>query len=140
MVVEIFCNWFMGIYYDFRFRRGDNTLFVYLLKKIASALFKYNLKNYNSYGYSTLIIEKEKGTMDGKIEKKKYFLMNKKIYSQRFSTDCFSDYFNDLGRRTCIGLDDYYEYQTERATIEELRLQNSYFINSLYSNTGSNNA
>lgn len=138
MVVEIFGSWFMGIYNDFRFRRGDNTLFVYLLKGIASALFKYNLRNYNRYGYCTLFIEKEKGTMDGKIEKKKYFLMNKKIYSSRFSTDCFSDYFNDLGRKTSIGLDDYYEYRTERATIEELKLQNSYFINSLYSNTGSN--
>ena len=140
MVVEIFCNWFMGIYYDFRIRRGDNTLLVYLLKGIAATLFKYNLKNYNQYGYSTLFIEKEKGTMDGKIEKKKYFLMNKKIYSQRFSTDCFSDYFNELGRNTYLGLDDYYEYRTERATIEELKMQNSYFINSLYSNTGSNNA
>ena len=66
--------------------------------------------------------------------------MNKKIYSQRFSTDCFSDYFNELGRNTYLGLDDYYEYRTERATIEELKMQNSYFINSLYSNTGSNNA
>jgi hypothetical protein len=137
MVVELFCNWFMGIYYDFRIRRGDNTLFIYILKGIASRLFKYNLRNYNRYGYSTVFLEKERGIMDGKIDKKRYYLMNKKIYSIRFSTDCFSDYFNDLGRKTSIGLDDYYEYQTERATIEELKLQNSYFINSLYNNTGS---
>ena len=83
------------------------------------------------------LLKKKKEQWTEKIEKKKYFLMNKKIYSQRFSTDCFSDYFNDLGKKTSIGLDDYYEYQTERATIDELKLQNSYFINSLYSNTGS---
>ena len=58
--------------------------------------------------------------------------MNKKIYSLRFSTDCFSDYFNDLGRKTMVGLDDYFEYAGERATVDELKMQNSFFINSLY--------
>ena len=139
MFVEMYCRWFMGIYTDFRIRRGDNTLFVYILKAIATILFRYNARNYNKYGYSAVFIEKERGTMDGKIEKKRYYLMNKKIYSQRFSTDCFSDYFNDMGRKTYLGIDDYYEYRTERATIEELKMQNSYFINSLYSNTGSSN-
>ena len=58
--------------------------------------------------------------------------MNKKIYSRRFSTDCFSDYFNDMAKKTKIGLNDYMEYVTEKATIDELKQQNSYFINSLY--------
>lgn len=62
---------------------------------------------YNNYGFSVTSIEKERGTMDGKAEKKKYYLMHKKIYSQRFSTDCFSDYFNDLAKNTKIGLNDY---------------------------------
>ena len=75
---------------------------------------------------------KEKGTMDGKIEKKKYFLMNQKIYANRFSTDCFSDYFNDMARKSKMGLHDYVTYQTEKATVEELKMQNSYFINGLY--------
>lgn len=30
------------------------------------------------------------------------------------------------------GLDDYREYVTEKATVEELKAQNSYFINALY--------
>ena len=75
--------------------------------------------------------------MDGKIKRQKYFLMNKKIYARRFSTDCFSDYFNDMALRSEVGLMDYPEYQTERASVEELRYQNSYFINSLYRDTGS---
>ena len=70
--------------------------------------------------------------MDGKAENKKYFLMNKKIYARRFSTDCFSDYFNDLARRSHVGLDDYEEYATERATVDELKMQHSYFIDALY--------
>ena len=70
--------------------------------------------------------------MDGKTEKKKYYLMNKKIYSQRFSTDCFSDYFNELAKGIHIGMNDYTEYATEKASVQELKRQNSYFINSLY--------
>ena len=31
--------------------------------------------------------------MDGKTEKKKYYLMNAKIYAKRFSTDCFKRLF-----------------------------------------------
>lgn len=70
--------------------------------------------------------------MDGKPERKKYFIMNRKIYSRRFSTDCFSDYFNELAKRSRVGIADYREYVTEKASVDELRAQNSYFINSLY--------
>lgn len=126
---------FINLYYDFRFRRGDNTLLVHILKSIASLLYRRNARICNSYGYSVLEVEKERGTMDGKTEKKKYFLMNKKIYSERFCTDCFSDYFNDMARKTKVGLNDYKEYATEKATVAELKRQNSYFINALYNNS-----
>ena len=76
--------------------------------------------------------------MDGEKQEKVYFLMNKKIYSSRFSTDCFSDYFNEMARKTKVGLMDYPEYMTERATMEELQAQNSYFIRSLYKDEDNN--
>lgn len=125
-------NKVIRLYYDFRFRRGDNTLLIRMLKNVSAWVWKRNLRIYNRYGFSVVKIAKERGTMDGKAEKKKYFLMNKKIYSRRFSTDCFSDYFNDLAGKANIGIGDYLEYTTEKATVEELKLQNSYFINSLY--------
>lgn len=138
MIAEIAFAKFMNLYYDFRFRRGDNTLLVYVLKNIVSWIFKWNLRNYNRFGYCVCQIEKERGTLDGKIDKKKYYLMNKKIYSKRFSTDCFSDYFNSLARESKVGIMDYLEYTTERASVEELKMQNSYFMNSLYKNASSN--
>ncbi len=135
-IEDMLCEWlfnrFITTYTDFRYRRGDNTLFIYLYKKLVAWVWKRNVRNYNRYGYSVLGIEKERGTMDGKTDKKKYYLMNAKIYAKRFSTDCFSDYFNDLASRTNVGLDDYLEYQTEKASVSELKEQNSYFINSLY--------
>jgi len=132
MFSEWLFNRFIATYTDFRCRRGDNTLFIYLYKKFVAWVWNRNVRNYNRYGYCVLNVEKERGTMDGKADNKKYYLMNAKIYSKRFSTDCFSDYFNDLASRTKVGLDDYLEYQTEKATVRELQSQNSYFINSLY--------
>ena len=132
MLSEWAFNRFLSLYYDFRFRRGDNTLLVHILKSVVAWLWRRNLRIYNRFGYSVLKIEKERGTMDGKTENKKYYLMSAKIYAQRFSTDCFSDYFNDMARNTHVGLADYAEYLTEKASVEELRMQNSYFINSLY--------
>ena len=133
---EIITDWLfdrvMGFYYDLRFKRGDNTLLVYLLKSITAKLFRRNIEIYNRYGYSRLFLEKESGTMDKKIFKRKYYIMNGKIYRKRFSTDCFSDYFNELAKKTNVGLNDYREYLTEKASVEELKMQNSYFINSLY--------
>ncbi len=132
MLSEWAFNRFLSLYYDFRFRRGDNTLLVHILKSVVAWLWRRNLRIYNRFGYSVLKIEKERGTMDGKTENKKYYLMSAKIYAQRFSTDCFSDYFNDMARRSYTGLADYLEYATEKASVEELKMQNSYFINSLY--------
>lgn len=132
MLSEWAFNHFLSLYYDFRFRRGDNTLLVHIFKSVVAWLWRRNLRIFNRYGYSVLKIEKERGTMDGKTENKKYYLMSAKIYAQRFSTDCFSDYFNDMARRSYTGLADYLEYATEKASVEELKMQNSYFINSLY--------
>ena len=107
MISEWATEGFLRLYTDFRFRRGDNTLALYLLKSVAAWLWRRNLRMKNRFGYSVLKIEKERGTLDGKPEKKKYFLMNAKIYARRFSTDCFSDYFNDLAKKSKTGLSDY---------------------------------
>ena len=132
MVSEWAFEKFISLYYKFRHRRGDNTLLIYLLKTVTAFLWRRNLRLNNQFGYCVLHIEKARGTMDGKAEKKKYFLMNRKIYARRFSTDCFSDYFSDLAQKSPVGLQDYIAYANEKATVEELKLQNSYFINSLY--------
>ena len=132
MLSEWTFNKFINLYYDFRFRRGDNTLLVYILKSVTVFLWRRNLRIYNRFGYSVLKIEKERGTMDGKTYKKKYYLADAKIYRSRFATDCFSDYFNELAKKSKVGLKDYLEYASEKATVEELKAQNSYFVNALY--------
>ena len=135
-IEEMLCDWaftkFISLYYDFRHTRGDNTLLVYLLKCIVSKIWARNERIYNRFGYSVLSIEKERGTQDSKPEKKRYYLANYKIYRERFTTDCFSDYFNELAEKSGVGLMDYRAYASVKASVEELRLQNSYFIRDLY--------
>ena len=135
-IEEMLCEWafgkFISMYYDFRYRRGDNTLLVYALKCIVSKIYARNERIYNRYGYCVLSLERERGTREGKPKKKKYYLSNYKIYRERFKTDCFADHFNALAEQSKIGLMDYICYASVKASVDELKQQNSYFINGLY--------
>ena len=132
MLYEKTFNWFLRLYYGFRNKRGDNTLLVHILKSVVSKIYTHCERLYNRFGFCVLSVYKERGTQDEKPERKRYFLASYKIYRERFSTDCFSDYFNELAEKSGIGLLDYIEYGTVKASVEELKQQNSYFIRSLY--------
>ena len=57
--------------------------------------------------------------------------MFKKIYSKRFSTDCFSEYFNEKALKSAVGINDIPEFASEKASFEEMLQENSYFFNDL---------
>ena len=122
---------FTNLYYKYRFKRSDNTLPMYMLKKLVSMFNHFYNGIYNTFGYCYITSQVENGTMDGKVLERKYYIMFKKIYSRRFSTDCFSDFFTQKALQSTIGIDDLEEYGTDKATFEELKKQNSYFINDL---------
>lgn len=134
-LAELLYNWlfgkFAGLYYQYRFVRSDNTLPMYVLKAITAKIHHYYTGIYNRFGYCRLRVQVESGTQDGQLDENKYYLMSKKIYSKRFSTDCFSDFFTEKALRSPVGIDDLREYATEKATFAELGAQNSYFINDL---------
>lgn len=122
---------FENLYHKYRFVRSDNTLPMYTLKKLTATIHNYYNGIYNTFGYCKLDLGVESGTQDGQLLERNYFLMNKKIYSKRFSTDCFSDFFTNKNLRSPVGINDLPEYQSEKATFEELQQQNSYFIEDL---------
>ena len=131
LICQIILENFSNKYYTYRFNRADNTLPMYLYHGFAAALNKYHKGIYNTFGHYKLKIQVEKGTMDEKAKDCKYYLMSKKIYSRRFSTDCFSDFFNEKALRSSIGLDDLDEFAREKASFEEMMKENSYFFNDL---------
>ena len=131
---------FLNVYTQYRYMRSDNTLFMYTLKKITAKLNNYYNGIYNTFGYCKLSVQVESGTQDGEKAEKNYYLMSKKIYSKRFSTDCFSDFFSVKSLRSPIGIDDLQEYETEKATFDELKEQKSYFIEDLMNKQEKENA
>ena len=122
---------FVSLYYNYRFTRGDNTLSMHILKMVTAKVQHYYTGIYNTFGYCPLRVQVESGTQDGELDENKYYLANKKIYSKRFSTDCFSDFFTQKALRSPVGLDDLPEYRTEKATFDEMDKQHSYFFNDL---------
>lgn len=131
LLYELVFNKFVDLYYRYRFSRSDNTLAIYFLKNITAKIQRYYTNIYNRFGYCVLRVQVESGTQDGQISETNYYLAHKKIYSNRFSTDCFSDYFQSKALRSPVGINDLREYATEKATLEELNEQNSYFIQDL---------
>ena len=135
-LAELLYSWlfgkFSGVYYQYRFVRSDNTLLMYLLKLFTAKMHHYYSGIYNRFGCCTLRVQVESGTQDGELAEHKYYLMTKKIYSKRFSTDCFSDFFTEKVLRSPVGINDLPEYETEKATFEEMQAQNSYFVNALF--------
>lgn len=119
---------FQNIYYQYRYQRSDQTLLFYLIKNFVSSYHHSFMKRYNTFGYNIQIIEMDKGTLDAQKETNKYYLLHKKIYARRFATDAFSDYFRVKTKKSKIGLNDLEEFETERATLDELESENSYFI------------
>ena len=113
---------------------------MYAFKKVIALFNHYYNGIYNTFGYSTQTVQLESGTQDGEIKEKQYYLMSKKIYAKRFSTDCFSDFFSVKSLRSPIGLNDLQEYETEKATFDELKEQKSYFIEDLINKQEKENA
>ena len=122
---------FQDVYYEYRYNRGDTSLPMYLIKSVISFFYDMHTRIHNRFGYCKLHCDVERGTQDAEAESKVYYIMSKKIYSKRFSTDCFSDFFNEKALRSTVGIDDLDEYASEKASFEELKRQNSYFINDL---------
>lgn len=134
MICEFFINKFSPLYLKFRFNRQDKTLFITIIKNIIGQASCYLNKISNNYGYRKYILEAQSGRMEGETTLHKYFIMNKKIYSNRFATDCFARYFEKRQRTSNVGINDLNSYLDTRANFNELKKTNSYFINELLKN------
>lgn len=131
-LTELFYGWlynrYANIYTDYRYNRGDNTLTYYLITSLMGKMQHYYTGIYNRFGFNALNVQVESGTLDGERKDGKYYLSWKKIYSNRFSTDCMSAFWSERAINSSVGLNDVDEYQTSMASWDELKAQNSYFV------------
>lgn len=122
---------FIKLYYDYRYKRSDNILTVYLLKKFTAWLHSKNTAVHDRFGYYRSVVETRAGTMDGEVVRHKYYLAKKKIYADRFSTDCYSEILTAEAATTNLGIEDMPSYAGTKPTVQEFEQQNSFFIREL---------
>lgn len=131
-------------YCDFRYRRGDYSLPFYIKKNLLATFFNWYIRKINTFGYYKMKVQIEDGAGLDKPKKNYYYIAFKKIYANRFRSDCFCDYFYNKSRSSGIGLDEVPEFDTVLAKISEMKLMNSYFyemldfVNRQYSNPKNN--
>ena len=123
-IVPKFCEW----YPTYRYSCGDNKLTVRFLHWVASAFSRHYNRIYNIFGYMESSLTVIDGREEEAAESHRYFLAHKKIYSRRFATDCYREFFAERSRKSGKGIEDYPTYKTVCASPKELHQQNSYFI------------
>ena len=131
IVYDLLFSRFREFYIKYKHFRSDKTLLLYLYKKLFIKFNHRYVKLLKTYGYNILKLKSEKGTLDNEFEENNYYLMHKKIYSDRFATDAFSDFFVSKSLNCNIGLSDIEEYKNVKANIEEFEKQNSFFISDI---------
>lgn len=119
---------FSDVYYEYR-SSTYNTLSLYLFKSIVTKFNNYYKRIHNLFDFIPVTLFIEDGRQDGDREKGKYYLISKKIYSERFSTDCFSGVLEEKTLKSGVGLSDMPSYNGKKATVEEMMKVHSYFFN-----------
>lgn len=130
IIIDFLFEKFKDKYLQHRYLRGDNTLFIYLYKKIINTMYQYKERISNTFGFFDMKLNVEEGNLeDKKVLECRYFLMKKKIYSKRFATDAFNEFFIKKALASDIGFDELESFTTVKANFEEMLKENSYFFN-----------
>lgn len=118
------------IYYSLRNLRGDanNTLLVYLMKKLYNPIFRHHdriTKYYTVYTANLRIedaMQKEVLT-----EKGKYYICMKKTYSDRFATDGLKQFYHQKALKSKYGLNDFPKFKEKHISVQEMEDTGSLF-------------
>lgn len=122
---------FTNLYVQYRYIRSDNTLSMHILKSITAAMQRHYTSVCNTFGCGVLSLAVESGKMNGEQIERRWYKMPKKVYANRYSTDCLAGIFERRAEQNNVGIDDLPEYAGSRATWEELQAQHSHFQNDM---------
>ncbi len=124
---------FNKVYYNIRNLRGDNTLFVYLLKKLYSPINNHYVRIFNQYSIYTSTLRVSNGMTDEKLtDKGKYYLSTKKDYAARFATDGIKEFYDKKALRSKYGLNDFECYADLHPSCEEMKKVKSHFYDQIF--------
>ena len=122
-------NFRNNVYVKYRFFRNDDSLLFTLINMISFKCQKYLDKYKNTFDYKKITFTKSYGSeSDVALREDNYFLIKKKVYAKRYSTDCYSGAQKKDYLSSQKGFFEMESYSGQTATEKELRLQNSYFV------------
>lgn len=137
-VEPIICEWILDkvlkFIEKFRYYRRDNTLLFYLISSFGCYVKLYLSRRKNTFDYMKRRIKKVSGneTIGIEIEEDNYYLMKKKDFALRYSTDSYKLAKKEAFLKSIKGFRDLPEYKSELASEEDLALLHSYFIEMLF--------
>ena len=127
-ILNNFLRKFRDFYFKFRFFRSDVTLLSHSLHLLASKVYDFLQFCHNRFDYTPVQLYLKKGNQEGQGTPVIYNLAKVKIYSNRYSTDCYSSIFN---RIPSLGINKMPVYGGLHMTFEEFKAQNSYLFEEL---------
>ncbi len=135
MILESVVNSYKSFYVRFRFYREDKTIFTYLFSKLAKACNIALLRFVNTFSYRVQPLKLSHGSIDGTIGidegNHKYYLMNKKIFADRYSTACYEAFRYEEKINATHGINERPSFSDLVASVDELKSEHSYFIDRL---------
>ena len=124
-------NAWLTFYSEYRHRRSDDTLPIYLINNLMNAINEHYVKIQGMFGMQVLTLEIQSGKLDGEPVKDYWRLFAKKDHSNRAMTDCLQSVWIKSKTNT-MHIDDFLRYAGILATREECDLQNSFFQNDVH--------
>lgn len=127
-------NWFDKYFFDFRKNRRDYTLYNYLALKLLSIFNKHIDKSTNIFGYYSLAFRHEKGGNEkepGEKTLETYYIISRKMFSDRYRTDCYRPFFSEPRIKSKKGMLDAPRYVSTYQTADDLSKQNSYLFDEI---------
>ncbi len=123
--IESALGWIAGKCYDKnrldeKYSRSDNTLTMYLMRKIFSPIFHYVDRMQNAYGCYRIKLKVTDGADDELLQGDSYYITSMKTLSGAFATDTWKALYHKKALRSRFGLNDVPQYKTVRADDKEL--------------------
>lgn len=130
---EFILKKFLDFLTEYRGNRDDRCFLIYLIHHFVSALSNWVERRKNIFGYKVSTLALENGSRDGDLIEYKYYLMSKKIYPWRFSTDCNHAIFEDELDRCEVSILDMPTYSNINASQSEQESQGSHAVELMFS-------
>ncbi|MFA6755643.1 MAG: hypothetical protein WCR97_03955 [Bacilli bacterium] len=117
-------------YFKFNKEYSLSRNYYSLIYRFINFVFKYFYRHFlqiiNTFSYSVLSLKLEDGSQNVTNDGTSYYMLDKKIYSNRYSTDVYKTWFSKAALNNYLDLDDIPTFNDLYTTNSELNYMNSY--------------